>query len=70
MREKQPDEGRTARMMTVSEVSEYLRISRASVYRLVKMKEIPVIRIGRQLRFRKDVIEEWLSKKESEHHKP
>ena len=56
-------------MMTVSEVSEYLRISRASVYRLVKMKEIPVIRIGRQLRFRKDVIDKWLSKKESEHNK-
>ena len=57
-------------MMTVSEVSEYLRISKASVYRLVKMKEIPVIKIGRQLRFRKDVIDEWLSKKEAANHKP
>ena len=57
-------------MMTASEVSEYLRISRASVYRLVKTKEIPVSKIGRQLRFRKDVIDKWLSKKESEHNKP
>ncbi len=56
--------------MTTSEVAVYLRISRASVYRLVKNREIPVSKIGRQLRFRKDVMDEWLSKKESEHHKP
>jgi len=61
---------REPRLMTAIEVSEYLRISRASVYRLVKMKEIPVSKIGRQLRFRKDVIDEWLSKKEIECHKP
>jgi excisionase family DNA binding protein len=56
-------------MMTTSEVAEYLRISTASIYRLVKMKEIPASKIGRQLRFRKDVIDNWLSRKESEHHK-
>ena len=52
------------RLMTAGEVSEYLRISRASVYRLVKMEKIPVSKIGRQLRFRQDTIDEWLSRKE------
>ncbi len=71
----QPDKGWTVRimasqkgkgkpqLMTTNEVSEYLRVSRVSVYRLVKMKEISVSKIGRQLRFRQDVIDEWLSKR-------
>lgn len=57
------------RLMTAGEVSEYLRISRASIYRLVKMKKIPVSKIGRQLRFRQDVIDKWLSEKETENHR-
>ena len=54
------------RLMTTEEVAKYLRISKASVYRMVKGKQIPVSKIGRQLRFRKDVIDDWLSKKEGE----
>ena len=53
-------------LMTADEVARYLRISKASIYRLVKDKKIPVSSIGRQLRFRKDSIDRWLSKKESE----
>jgi len=51
--------------MTTEEVSKYLRISRASVYRLVKKQKIPVSRIGKHLRFRKDIIDRWLSEKEA-----
>jgi len=54
--------------MTVKEVSEYLRVSRASVYRLVKEGKIPVSRIGKHLRFRKEVINEWLTHMEKENH--
>jgi excisionase family DNA binding protein len=61
-------DGEKPRSMTTDEVAEYLRISRVSVYRLVKDKKIPVSRIGQQLRFRKDVIDDWLSKKERENH--
>ena len=53
------------RLMTTEEVSKYLRISRASVYRLVKGQKIPVSRIGKHLRFRKDIIDRWLSEKEA-----
>ena len=49
------------RFMTVQEVSEYLRVSRATIYRLVKECKIPVSRIGKHFRFRKRTIDEWLT---------
>ena len=51
-------------LMTVNELAEYLRISRASVYRLVRSRQIPVSNVGRQLRFRRDSIDTWLKGKE------
>jgi excisionase family DNA binding protein len=52
-------------LMTVTELAGYLRISRASVYRLVRQKQILVSKVGRQLRFRKDTVDVWLSKGEA-----
>jgi excisionase family DNA binding protein len=46
---------------TVHDVAEYLRMSEAKVYRLVKEGQIPVVRIGKTWRFRKDLLDEWLS---------
>ena len=54
--------------MTVQEVSEYLRVSRASIYRLVKERKIPVSRIGKHFRFRKRTIDEWLTNMEKKNH--
>jgi excisionase family DNA binding protein len=48
-------------IMTVHDVAEYLRLSEAKVYRLVKERRIPVIRIGKTWRFRKDLLDDWLS---------
>ncbi len=53
------------RIMTTREVAKYLRVSRATVYRLVKQGKIPVSRISKHLRFRKDIIDRWLSEKEA-----
>jgi excisionase family DNA binding protein len=50
-------------IMTVHEVAEYLRMSDAKVYRLVKAKQIPVARIGKAWRFRKDLLDDWLSER-------
>jgi len=52
------------KLMTVAEVAEYLRISRASVYRLVRSRQVPVSTVGRQLRFRRGSIDRWLQGKE------
>ena len=48
-------------IMTVHDVAEYLRMSEAKVYRLVKERCIPVARIGKTWRFRKDLLDDWLS---------
>ena len=56
---QQPEEHPS--IMTVHEVAEYLRMSEAKVYRLVKERRIPVVRIGKAWRFRKDLLDDWLS---------
>jgi excisionase family DNA binding protein len=48
-------------ILTVSDVAEYLRMSEAKVYRLAKEGSLPVIRIGKSWRFRKDLLDEWIS---------
>lgn len=48
-------------ILTVREVAEYLRMSQAKVYRLVNERHLPAVRIGRSWRFRKDLLDEWLS---------
>lgn len=47
-------------IMTVKEVAEYLRMSEAKVYRLAREGALPVVRIGKSWRFRKDLLETWL----------
>lgn len=49
-------------IMTVKDVAEYLRMSEAKVYRLVKEGVLPVARIGKTWRFRQDLLDEWLEK--------
>ena len=47
-------------MLDVSEVADYLRISRSSVYKLIERQQIPAIRIWRLLRVRKDELDKTL----------
>ena len=47
-------------ILTVSEVAEYLRINPQTVYRKAKAGELPVVRIGRAIRFRRIELEQWL----------
>ena len=48
-------------ILTVPEVAEYLRVSDAKVYRLVRQGRLPVVRIGKVWRFRKDLLDQWLT---------
>ncbi len=50
-------------ILTVRDVAEYLRMSETKVYRLVKHQQLPVFRIGKSWRFRKDLLDEWLSQR-------
>ena len=47
-------------LWTVQEVAEYLRVSEAKVYRLIKEQHLPVMRVGKTWRFRQDRLHEWL----------
>jgi excisionase family DNA binding protein len=49
-------------ILTVREVADYLRVSEAKVYRLVREHRIPVVRIGRAWRFHRDLLDDWLGK--------
>ena len=47
--------------LQVEEIADLLRVSRKAVYAMVERDEIPgVMKIGRRLRFRRDVLEAWL----------
>jgi excisionase family DNA binding protein len=48
--------------LTTEEVLDYLQVNLRTVYRLIKAKKIPAVRVGRQWRFRKKDIDEWLSR--------
>jgi excisionase family DNA binding protein len=46
-------------VMTVVEVSEYLRVHRTTVYRMIKANQIPYFRIGGDYRFDRVSIDAW-----------
>lgn len=46
--------------MTVEELAEVLKVSQRTIQRIVRRKELPAVKIGRQFRFRKKWINEWL----------
>ena len=48
-----------AKVLTVSELSEYLRVHRSTVYRLLKKGQLPGFRIGSDWRFNVEAIDEW-----------
>ena len=50
----------------VKGVSEYLAFKASRVYALVEEKKIPHYRIGRQIRFKKSDIDEWMEKQREE----
>lgn len=56
---------RKPRLMTIGEVAKYLRIHKSTVYRLAKGKRIPASKVGNKWRFRKDVIDRWLTEREN-----
>ena len=47
-------------VMTIEELSTYLKIPRSTLYKLVREGKIPSQKIGRHWRFRKETIDRWL----------
>lgn len=53
------------RVMTVQEVSDYLRVHPSTVYRLLKRNELPAFRVGSDWRFNIEAIDRWRAQMES-----
>ncbi len=49
-------------IMTLKEVAKYLGLHPISIYRLIKTSDIPAMKIGGQWRFKKEVLDTWLSR--------
>ena len=54
------------RLLTVSEVADLLRVSRMTVYRLIKTGELPSLRVGKSYRLREPDIHTYLNDRYTE----
>lgn len=53
-------EEKNADVLTIEELAVYLKISKSTLYKLVREGKIPSQKIGRHWRFRKGAIDHWL----------
>lgn len=51
-------------VMTIDELSEYLQVSKSSLYKLAQDGQVPGQKVGKHWRFHKAVIDRWLAKGE------
>lgn len=47
-------------VMTVGEMSRYLKLNPQTVYRKARAGEIPAVKLGGTLRFVREVVDDWL----------
>jgi len=52
-------------VMTIDELADYLKISKSTLYHLVRRGEIPGTKIGRHWRFHREAVDAWLRRSES-----
>ena len=51
-----------AAFLTTEEVLGCLKVNPRTIYRLIKSGELPAVRIGRQWRFRRSDLDEWIDR--------
>ena len=56
----------TSQIMTVDEIAEYLQLHPLTVRRLARDREIPVFKLGRQWRAKRELLDQWLEQKSME----
>jgi len=57
---------REKEIMTVKQVAEYLQMDEHTIYKLARSGQIPSIKIAGQWRFKKEVIDRWISEESLE----
>ena len=53
-----------SRVLTVQEVSNYLRVHPSTIYRMLKRNQIPAFRVGSDWRFTVEAIDKWRAEAE------
>jgi excisionase family DNA binding protein len=56
----------TGEVLTIEELSEYLKIPKSTLYKLVREGSVPCQKVGKHWRFHKEAIDGWL-RQHSEH---
>jgi len=47
-------------VLTIEDLADYLKISKSTLYKLVREGSIPCQKVGKHWRFHKDAIDSWL----------
>lgn len=50
----------TKKFLKITEISEYLNLSKRTIYRHIKKNNLPFTKIGGLIRFKKKDVDEWL----------
>ena len=60
------DSSESAAVLTIEELSAYLKVPKSTLYKLVREGKVPCQKVGRHWRFHKSAIDIWLK----EHQEP
>lgn len=55
-----------ARLLTVAEVADFMRVSTMTVYRLIKAGDLAALRVGKSYRLREDDVDRYLERQYTE----
>ena len=61
-----PEPFTEARLLTATEVADLMRVSRMTVYRMIKTGEMPAVRVGRSYRLRSEDVDTYLTERYTE----
>jgi len=49
-------------VLTITELSKYLKISRSTLYKLAQEDKLPAQKVGRHWRFHREAVDRWLQR--------
>lgn len=52
-------------VMTIDDLSSYLKVSKSTLYRLAQRGKVPGQKVGRHWRFHKEAVDRWLIERPS-----
>lgn len=58
-----PFVGPPPEVMDIKTLAQYLGMGRSKIYNLIRQKKVPASRIGRQYRFSKPLVDQWLKER-------